>query len=124
MDSCAKAKFDLRTREVIEVVKNSVDIVENVKHSMVTAVPEMFNCDLVNITVLARFHSSKQDVGELGESHGRDLEWLIAGKIKDVKVFEFTESIEALIKLLVACIRSPKMLSICSKPLKYILMVV
>ena len=92
--------------------------------SLVTTVPQVLHSDLVYITSLPRFHFSVKYVIKLCKSHGRNLQGLLTEKVKDVDIFQFTQFIKALVKRFTVLICFAKELSICSKPLKNILVAV
>ena len=93
-------------------------------HGLVPTVSQVLHGYLVNIAGFSRLHLSEENIGELRESHSRDLERLVTEKVKDVEVLKLTESVKALVKLLIAFIGLPKVFSICCESLKDILIAV
>jgi hypothetical protein len=58
----------------------------------------MFNGEMVNIARFATFHSELENVFQLEDVHGRDADWFLTFKFKDVLVILFAQLIEVLVK--------------------------
>ena len=97
MDSSTKAKLDLWTAEVVDVLENAVDIGQDVKLGLIPTVSEMFHCQLVHVTGFPRLHLGGKDSIELSDGHKRYLGVLFSREVKDIVIIKFTEFVKTLI---------------------------
>ena len=89
-NSRAQTKLYLGTGKIVEVAKDPVDKIKDMKPCLLSAVSQVFDRDLVHITGLSWFHFCMKNVVEIFEGHWGNLEWLIAQKFEDVQVVQFT----------------------------------
>ena len=82
---------------------------------LITTVAEVFNSKLICIAGFARLHLCREDVVELGDGHRRNTDLFVEIEVKDVRIIQFTEIVEALVTVTCTFIGFSKVFNISCK---------